>query len=185
MTPKLDKDPWYYNFIGIPQSSFATPDSQLHRFRRGATAKLFSASAALRMQPHIESCVAKLIAKLKNLAPGEAINMSHAYWCMANDVVTGCMMPKASGLTDDIDAAPRFGKMFKALAGVALRNRHFSWLFKIALGVPRGIIRKISPDAVLYSLDMEDVSPFPPFPPSILPFFPPSNSTDTQRKKRK
>lgn len=110
MTRKLDRYPWYYDFIGILQSAFATPDSQLHRLRRGAKAKFFSASAALPMQPHIESCVAKMIAKSRSLAPGEAIKISHAYWCMANDVVTGRMIPKASGLTDDIDSAPQFGK---------------------------------------------------------------------------
>ena len=96
MTPKLNKEPWYYNFLGIPQSgmsstreinsfhdfmtfnrsaclrdsrmliassisAFATPGANLHRVRRGAVSKLFSAFMALQMQPLVESCVYKLI----------------------------------------------------------------------------------------------------------------------------
>ena len=158
MTSKLDKDPWYYNFIGITQSAFATPDANLHRLRRRATSKLFSASRATKMQPLIESCVAKLIANMKSLGPDQPIDMSHAYWCMAHDVVTGCMMSHSRGLLNNAISAPGFGKMFKALAGVALRNRHFSWLFDVLFMVPRGIIRQVAPTPILDSLDIENVS---------------------------
>lgn len=158
MTPKLDKDAWYYHFIGIPQSAFATPDAELHRLRRRATSRLFSASRALYLQPLIESCVAKLIANMRSGEPGQPINLSHDYWCMAHDVVTGCMMPHSKGLLDNAASAPRFGKMFKALAGIALRNRHFSCLFDVLLVVPRGIVRQIAPTAIIDSLDIENVS---------------------------
>ena len=155
---KFDKDPWYYKFIGITKSTFATPDSRRHRFRRRAMSNPFSSSMILSQQPFIESCVAKLIASVKNAKPGQPINLSQAYWCLANDVVTGCMMSRTSRLLDDPSSAPQFGKMFKALARLALRNRHFSWLFSILLWVPRSIVRQVAPAAVLDSLNIEHVS---------------------------
>ena len=158
MTPKLDKDAWYYNFIGIPKSAFATPGAELHRLRRRATSRLFSASRALYVQPLVASCVVKLIANLKSCKPGQPTNMSHAYWSMAHEVVTGCMMPHSKGLLDNAASAPRFDKMFKALAGVALRNRHFSWLFDVLLKVPRSIVRQVASNAILDSLNIENVS---------------------------
>ena len=155
---KFDKDPWYYRFIGITQSTFATPDSRRHRFRRRAMSNPFSSSKILSQQPFIESCVAKLIASIKNEKSGQPINMSQAFWCMANDMVNGCMMSRRTGLLDDPSSAPQFGKMFKALASLALRNRHFSWLFSILLWVPRSIVRQVAPAAVLDSMNIEYVS---------------------------
>jgi len=143
MTPKLDKDPWYYNFAGIPKSAFATSHAQLHRLRRAATSKLFSTSYALRMQPVVETCLERLISKLERHAkarPGQPSNMSHLYWCMASEVGTGCMMPLSSNYLAGDDVPP-FGKMFKTLAQVALWNRHFPWLFSMMSTIPHCIIK--------------------------------------------
>ena len=146
MTPKLDKDPWYYNFAGIPKSAFATSHAQLHRLRRAATSKLFSTSYAMRMQPLVERCVWKLIAKLEESGkskPGQPFNMSHLYWCMASEVVTGCVMPRSTNHLQS-DGAPHFGKMFKTSARVALWNRHIRWLFVVLLTIPHWIVRRIA-----------------------------------------
>lgn len=143
MTPKLDKDPWYYNFAGIPKSAFATSQTQLHRLRRAATSKLFSTSYALRMQSVAESCVERLISKLETHAtmrPEQPSNMSHFYFCMASEVVSGCMMPLSSNYLVG-DDAPQFGKMFKTLARVALWNRHFPWLFSMMSAIPHWIVK--------------------------------------------
>ena len=158
MTPKLDKDPWYYNFAGIPKSAFATSHAQLHRLRRAATAKLFSTSYALRMQPVVESCVERLIWKLEthaSIGPGQPSNMSHLYWCMASEVVSGCMMPLSSNhLTGD--DAPQFGKMFKTLARVALWNRHFPWLFSMMSAIPHCIVKRTA-DSFVDVLKFQEV----------------------------
>lgn len=143
MTPKLDKDPWYYNFAGIPKSAFATSHARLHRLRRAATSKLFSTSYALRMQSVAESCVERLISKLETharIGTKQSLNMSHQYWCMASEVVSGCMMPLSSNYLAG-DDAPQFGKMFKTLARVALWNRHFPWLFSMMSAIPHCIVR--------------------------------------------
>jgi len=146
MAPKLDKDPWYYNFAGIPKSAFATSHAQLHRLRRAATSKLFSTLYALRMQPVVETCLERLISKLEKHAkatPGQPSNMSHLYWCMASDVVSGCMMPSPSNYLAGNDA-PQFGKMFKTLAQVALWNRHVPWLFSMMSAIPHCIVLTIA-----------------------------------------
>lgn len=143
MTPKLDKDPWYYNFAGIPKSAFATSHAQLHRLRRAATSKLFSASYALRVQSVAESCIERLISTLETHAriePRRPLNMSNLYWRMASEVVSGCMMPLSSNYLAG-DDAPQFGKMFKILARVALWNRHFPWLFSMMSAIPHCIVK--------------------------------------------
>ena len=67
-------------------------------------------------------------------------------------------MPYSRGLLDDSAPVPQFARMFKALAGLALHNRHFSWLFKLLLAVPRDMVRLIASAAVIDSMDLEDVS---------------------------
>lgn len=146
MTLKLDKDPWYYNFAGIPNSTFATPYAQLHRLRRAATTKLFSTSYARRMQPVVQSCIEKLLLKLEERAktnPEQPLNLSDLYWRMASEVVSSCMMLQSpNNLTRD--DAPSFGKMFKTLARVALWNRHIPWFFAIMSAIPHWIVKRTS-----------------------------------------
>ncbi|KAL8941814.1 MAG: hypothetical protein Q9216_002014, partial [Gyalolechia sp. 2 TL-2023] len=140
----LDKDPWYYNFAGIPRSTFATSSAAIHRQRRSAIARSFATSAAV--SKHIEACVGRLLESLEALKDGPAqsqvIHMSSMFWMLASDVVSGCMMPRATDYMTHPDTAPVYAKMFKTLARVALWNRHFSRIFGVLSSLPRCIAKR-------------------------------------------
>ncbi|KAL8691092.1 MAG: hypothetical protein Q9218_003602 [Villophora microphyllina] len=142
--PKLQKDPWYYNFAGILRSTFATSSADLHRQRRGAIAKAFATSHVTKAT---KACVERLITRLqwhqKN-TPTEPVRMSNMFWMLASDVVTSAMMPRATQYVThpEIEKAPLYGRMFRTLAKVALWNRHFSSVFMLLSAVPRFMVNK-------------------------------------------
>ncbi|KAI4167897.1 MAG: hypothetical protein LQ343_006820 [Gyalolechia ehrenbergii] len=139
----LEKDPWYYNFAGIPRSTFATSSAVVHRQRRSAIARSFATSAAV--SKHIEACVERLLERLESLRKdgppqSQVVQMSSMFWMLASDIVTGCMMPRATDYMTYPKTAPGYAKMFKTLARVALWNRHFSRLFSLLSSLPRSIV---------------------------------------------
>ncbi|KAL8993510.1 MAG: hypothetical protein Q9188_007311, partial [Gyalolechia gomerana] len=139
----LDKDPWYYNFAGIPRSTFATSSAVVHRQRRSAIARSFATSAAV--SKHIEACVERLLERLESLRKdgppqSQVVQMSSMFWMLASDIVTGCMMPRATDYMTYPKTAPGYAKMFKTLARVALWNRHFSKSFSLLSSLPRFIV---------------------------------------------
>ncbi|KAI4288701.1 MAG: hypothetical protein L6R35_002037 [Caloplaca aegaea] len=112
---KLDIDSWYYNFAGIPRSTFATSSAALHRQRRSAIAKAFASSSE---SERIEACTCRLIGSLQRhqkIAPGKPVLMSDVFL----DYV------------DNPGSAPQYGPLYKTLAKIVLWNRHFGRLFRV------------------------------------------------------
>lgn len=79
------------------------------------------------------------------------------FWMLASDVVAGCMMPHATDYLIHPDRAPRYARMFRKLAQVALWNRHFSRVFTLLSSLPRFIIDRTAAPFVEV-LKMQDVS---------------------------
>ncbi|KAL9627168.1 MAG: hypothetical protein Q9204_006763 [Flavoplaca sp. TL-2023a] len=135
---KLSKDPWYYNFPGIPRSTFATSPTRLHRPRRAAISRAFAISPSTSKQ--IESCVERLIKRLRikegAVQERKAVRFSNVFWMLASDVVTSCMMPRGTTYTTFPERAPHYPLMFKYLAKVALWSRHFPRLFNMLSTAP-------------------------------------------------
>lgn len=169
---KLDKDPWYYNFAGIPRSTFATSPAAIHRQRRGAISKAFTSSPETSKK--IEECVGRLLDRLQCLlrdSSAEPVRMSNLYWMFASDVVTRCMMPRSTEYVTHPGSAPHYARMFKTLAKVALWNRHFSMGFTLLASLPRCILNHTAAPFVQL-LKMQDVSVvYLPPPPMVDRFF--------------
>ncbi|KAL8655892.1 MAG: hypothetical protein Q9210_000593, partial [Variospora velana] len=154
---KLDKDPWYYNFAGIPRSTFATSSAALHRQRRSAIAKAFASSSET--SERIETYTYRLIDSLQRhhgIAPGKPVRMSDVFWMHASDVVTGCMMPRGSNYVDNPGSAPQYGPLYKTLANFVLWNRHFGHVFRILSCMPRFIVEKVAAAPFAEALVMQD-----------------------------
>lgn len=157
----LDKDPWYYNFAGIPRSTFATSSALLHRQRRAAIARSFATTPAV--SKHIEACTERLLDRLKALRkegpPGsQIVHMSSMFWMLASDIVSGIMLPRGTDYMTSPETAPGYLRMFKTLARVALWHRHFSLVFDLLSSLPRFILDR-SAKPFTEVLKMQDVSP--------------------------
>ncbi|KAL8974853.1 MAG: hypothetical protein Q9197_000932, partial [Variospora fuerteventurae] len=142
---KLDKDPWYYNFAGIPRSTFATSSAALHRQRRSAIAKASASSPET--SERIEACTCRLIDSLElhqEIAAREPVRMSDVFWLCLSDVVTGCMMLVASNYVDDPGSASQYGPLYKTLAMFVLWNRHFGRVSRVLSCMPRFIVEKVA-----------------------------------------
>ncbi|KAL8729522.1 MAG: hypothetical protein Q9166_004694 [cf. Caloplaca sp. 2 TL-2023] len=167
---KLDKDPWYYNFAGIPRSTFATGSWVLHRQRRTAISRAFATSTitSKTIEGRVESLIKRLRPCRKNTNPEvKVIRMSNMFWMLASDVATGCMMPNGTDYMTLPDKAPHYARMFKTLAKVALWNRHFPTLFHLLSCLPRCLANKTAQpfvevlrmqDAILYQIQHTPVS---------------------------
>ncbi|KAL8913295.1 MAG: hypothetical protein Q9171_001859 [Xanthocarpia ochracea] len=143
---KIDKDPWYYNFAGIFGSTFATSSASIHRLRRAAISKAFATSPFTKNQ--IEYCVERLIKRLQSQqdAPPthKIIRMSDLFWMLSSDIVTSCMMPDRTNYMVLPGRAPQYAQMFKALAKVALWNRHFPRVFSLLSTLPQCFGKKFA-----------------------------------------
>jgi hypothetical protein len=89
VTGRLDKDSWYYAFIGSQDAGFGTANAELHRARRKAMSRFFAASAISKLESSSVQMVSKLCARLAALrAEGKPVNLSNAFRCLAADSVT-------------------------------------------------------------------------------------------------
>ena len=158
MNPRLDKDPWYYRFVGCPDSTFATGNAQTHHIRRKPMSRLFSMAAVLRAQPLIEACVQSLITQL-DLYKGTntPAHLSHAYRCLAAETITQFSLHRSRRLLELPDFAPTFSLMFRTMAHIAIWHRHTNLAIPLLLAIPRWIVKRFDPAAWLSVLDFNRV----------------------------
>lgn len=86
--PKADKYDWTSPRFGCPQSVFTTPDSNLHKQRRGALSGLFSRRSVLNFESVVQDKAKDLcdgIAKYNQ--SGEPVTISDGFAAFSGDVV--------------------------------------------------------------------------------------------------
>jgi cytochrome P450 len=89
VTGRLDKDAWYYAFVGSKDAGFGTANADLHRARRKAMSRFFAASAISKLESSSVEMVSKLCQRLTAMREeGKPINLSNAFRCLAADSVT-------------------------------------------------------------------------------------------------
>ena len=157
-TMKLDKDSWYYRFVGSPKSSFATGDAQLHRLRRNAMARLFSKASVLRSISLIENNIKILIARFEvHKEAGKVVDLSNALRCLTFDIASDFALPSSKGNLLHEDFSPQFNLMFRTLAHIALWHRHFGFLIPLMLSLPYCVVKRLAHPKYLSVINFQRV----------------------------
>ena len=109
----LDKDPWYYRFVGFPRSGAATSCALLHHARRIPLVTLFSKSAVRRSISIVEDGVKDLLSGLEEHRGSHSeVELSNPLRCLVFDVACGFAMPRSLGKLRKPRFAPKFSRMF-------------------------------------------------------------------------
>lgn len=155
---KLDKCSWFYNFVACPGATFATASSDLHRARRGALAKYFSTSNVSRLEPLLNKCMIKLIARLQeHKEKMDIVDLSNAYRCIAIDIISEYALPCSRLLLDTPDFAADEIRVLRDFARIGVWNRHIIFILPLFTAIPRWIIARVDPGPSLAVFDNQTV----------------------------
>ncbi|KAF2195494.1 putative cytochrome P450 [Zopfia rhizophila CBS 207.26] len=131
VTKRLDKDPWYYSWLGRNGSIFAMTDPDQHKLCSSVIKKAMSTASISHIEPVLKSHYDVFCRRLseckerKNLVP-----LSDMWRSIAVDIITDLAIPESFNLLE----TPYFG------AAHADFNRHITFLVPLLERVPRWLL---------------------------------------------
>lgn len=143
---RLDKDAWYYRAFGSNGAAVGTASADLHRARRGAMAKFFSAANVAKLEPKVLARVQKLCDRIEeHRKEGKVIDISNAYRCLATDVISDYAAPHTRDFLGTPDFSASFNRVLRDFSELMLWHRHFPIVFPVMTSIPRSVIAKMDP----------------------------------------
>ncbi|KAF2108707.1 cytochrome P450 [Lophiotrema nucula] len=141
VTKKLDKDPWYYQWLDRNGSIFATIDSDIHKRRAGVIKKAFSTSSVAKIEPVLKKHFGTYCRLLEtSRADKKQLNLSDVYRSLAVDVITDLSLPESMNLLETPDLGAAHSAFIRDMTEFSLWNRHFPWITPLLLKIPRWLI---------------------------------------------
>ncbi|KAL2424353.1 Cytochrome P450 monooxygenase [Exophiala dermatitidis] len=141
VTSRVDKDPWYYAFVGSQDAGFGTANVDLHRARRKAMSRFFATSAISNLESSSRQKVAKLCQRLEEMRKeGKPVNLSNAFRCLAADSVTDYCMPRGFNLLDSIDFAEDYNRQARTISYIAVWHRHIPIIIPLFMRMPKWLV---------------------------------------------
>ncbi|RAO64210.1 uncharacterized protein BHQ10_000222 [Talaromyces amestolkiae] len=142
---KIDKDAWFYRAFGDNRGTVGTGPWDLHRRRRAAMAKFFSAANVARLEPKVLARVQKLLDRVEEFRQtggGQAavLPISHAFRCYATDVISDYAAPHTRDFLSTPDFSATFNQVLRDFSEIMLWHRHFPIVFPIFGAIPRWLI---------------------------------------------
>ncbi|KAF2834761.1 cytochrome P450 [Patellaria atrata CBS 101060] len=156
VTNRIDKDQWYYRFVGSQDAGFGTGDADLHRIRRKAMNRFFASSAISNLEPSSREKVQKMCRRLQEMRKdGRPVNLSNAFRCLAADSVTYYCMPQGFNLLDSIDFAEDYNRQARTISYIAVWHRHIPIIFPIFMRMPRWFVKMTFTEGGLLAFDFQ------------------------------
>ncbi|KAF2143970.1 uncharacterized protein K452DRAFT_246052 [Aplosporella prunicola CBS 121167] len=150
-TLKLDKDPTYYGLDAGNCTAFSTVAHDVHRRRRGAFSKFFSAGNVAKLEPQVQQKLNQLLGRIEELGKaGQVVDLSNAFRSLSMDVISIFTEPQPR----DNLSAPDFSKplhdCLRVLSGTFIWQRMVPALQTLD-AIPRFVWTFINPSVnVLY-----------------------------------
>jgi cytochrome P450 len=86
---KRDKYRRAMQLFGFTEAAISTVEHDLHRVRRGAMSRMFSKDSVRRLEPIMQTNLAKLFKRFQELKEsGKPVNLLHVYSAFTNDLIT-------------------------------------------------------------------------------------------------
>jgi cytochrome P450 len=125
VTKKLDKDPWYYQWLDRNGSIFATVDSDVHKMRSAVIKKAFSTSSISKVEHVIRHHIATFCRRLQECRESKTpVPMAEVYRALAVDVVSDLSLPEAHNLLETPDFGAAHSDFVRGVTELSLWNRH-------------------------------------------------------------
>ncbi|KAL8690399.1 MAG: hypothetical protein Q9218_004141 [Villophora microphyllina] len=154
---KLDKDPWYYRFVGFQESGVSTGPAKLHEIRRRPLLRSLSRTSVFRSLSIVEDKVKELLSKLKEAeGTGCEVKLSNALRCLAFDVACNFCLPQSRSKLQEKDFAPEFNQMMIVGRHVSVWQRHLGFLIPLILQLPQRLMRYLGQEKYLSLIDVHE-----------------------------
>ncbi|CUS08978.1 unnamed protein product [Tuber aestivum] len=150
------KDNRFYHFSGVPRSTFATIDIDLHRQRRAPLNPMFSRRGILDTEFFVKEKIELLCRRMKeHEVQGKLFNCYNGFAAMAADIITEYAYGKSYDVLKSPDlTCPAFTSLH-AQHELFLILRHFP-LFRMAMqSLPLSVLRLVPAGAGLAELEEE------------------------------
>jgi len=155
---RLNKDHYYYRFVGTLDASFGTSSYSQHRQRRKAFNRFFSLSAILDHEKQVRKCVLQLCARLEeHRQTNKPILLGSLFRALATDVVSQYVLPEGFDLLNERDFGKDYNNVNRKLSGVAAYNRHFPFVIPTVMMLPTWLVKLTATPGMLRMLDFQSV----------------------------
>lgn len=106
---EVDKFWWSARMFGNVEMTFGTISHGVHRMRRNAFGKFFSAAYIRRLEPTLQALVQDMCVKIEaGVRAGKTVNLVHAFSALTQDVITEYCFAEPRGVLDMDDFAPKY-----------------------------------------------------------------------------
>jgi cytochrome P450 len=155
---KLNKDWYYYRFVGTSDAAFGTASFSQHRQRRKAFNRFFSSSAILDFEAQVQKCVLQLCDRLEeHRNTNKPVILASAFRSLATDVISQYALPQGFDLLSSRDFGEDYNNVNRKLSGVAAYNRHLPFILPTVLMLPTWLLRLTGSPGMLQMLDFQGV----------------------------
>ena len=155
---KLNKDWYYYRFVGTSDASFGTASFSQHRQRRKAFNRFFSTSAILDLEAQVRKCVVQLCNRLEEYRKTDKpVLLGTAFRALGTDVVSQYALPQGFDLLSSSDFGEDYSNVNRKLSGVAAYNRHFPFILPALMMLPTWMVKLTASPGMLQMLDFQAV----------------------------
>jgi hypothetical protein len=158
----LNKDPYFYGFLGTSASVFGTVSSAVHRHRRKAFSKFFSPGAIANLEELVRAKVLKLCDRLEeNKGLKRPIIIGNAFRALTTDVISTYSFPQGMNLLGEKDFGEDYNDVNRNFSMISAYNRHFTFIMPLVMAIPQWFLRLVATPGMNQMLDFQAVRTHP------------------------
>jgi cytochrome P450 len=134
---KLDKDPWFYGFVGVDEAGFSTSNYEAHRVKRSKVNPFFSKASVERSEPLLQKVLRNMLAGFdERKSSGEPVGLRNALKSFAADIVCEFCFPESMEYVKASDFSASFHKGQEGFAHMLPWFRHVPGLATFIMSTP-------------------------------------------------
>jgi len=140
---RLDKYTWYYRMLGHSNAGLTTGPADLHRTRRAAMSKYFSAANVACLEGRIQHCIAEFCLRCEEFAARadrHALNLNNAFYCLTIELITGYALPSSIGSLGRHDFPHDMREKFLKSIGIVQLQKYIPFVFDFLMSIPRWLL---------------------------------------------
>ena len=138
---------WFENRFNMPQSTFSTAHSKLHKPRRAALAPFFSTRKMQGHGPFIQSLVDKICGRFKKEYAGQGIPvvLNDVFGALSGDVITNLAFARSYDLIGTENWESPFTIAVSNMVTTSHWMTHFAWIIPAMNCIPDKLLMALSP----------------------------------------
>lgn len=144
---KLDKLQRLKNRFGSPNSGFATPEHELHRWRRSALNPFFSTSKIALQSPFIQKRADRICDRLHKeyAGSGRILVLDDMWGCLTSDTIVDYLFDRSYRFLESLDFRATFIDAVKDHKREIHVVTQFPWIMATFNCLPDSVIKKLQP----------------------------------------